>query len=104
MRRPSAAREALRFSPLVKAGWADASRLECVPLIAACAEPPVFLAGRPTAKQAADARVGGIVALVESGFAIYNRGQHGYSHNRSLPSSDGIVQLDHAIGEPLCRQ
>ena len=52
MRRPSAAREALRFSPLVQAGWADASRIESVPLVTAGAEPLVFFAGRPAAERA----------------------------------------------------
>jgi hypothetical protein len=45
MSRPSAAREALSLSPLVQAGWADASGVERVPLIPAGAEPFVFLAG-----------------------------------------------------------
>ena len=48
MRRPSAAREALGFTPLVKAGT-DASRIERVPLVAAGAEPLVALAKRPAA-------------------------------------------------------
>jgi len=56
MRRPSAAREALSFTPLVEAGWADASCIKSIPLIAAGAEPFVFLAGRPATKRAADAR------------------------------------------------
>ena len=56
MRRPTAAREALRFSPLVQASGADASGVEGVPLIAAGAIPFVFLAGRPTAERATDAR------------------------------------------------
>jgi hypothetical protein len=56
MRRPSATRKALGFSPLVEAGWTDASRVKGVPLVAAGAEPLVFLAGRPAAERAADAR------------------------------------------------
>jgi hypothetical protein len=56
MRRPSAAREALRFSPLVKASWADASSVERVPRMTALAEPLVVLAGRPPAERAADVR------------------------------------------------
>ena len=55
MRRPSTAREALRFSPLMQARWADSSRVERVPLVAAGAEPFVFLSGRPAAEWAADA-------------------------------------------------
>src|ERR1700746_178092 len=58
VRRPSAAREALGFSPLVQAGWTDASRIECVPFVAADAEPFVFLPWRPAAKRAADAEAG----------------------------------------------
>ena len=58
MRRPSATREALRFCPLVKAGWADASSVERVPRVTALAEPAVFLPGRPAAQWAAwDAEV-----------------------------------------------
>jgi hypothetical protein len=56
MRRPSGARKALSFSPLVEAGWADASRVEGVPLIPALAKPLVFFAGRPAAEWAPDAR------------------------------------------------
>jgi len=54
MQRPSAAREALSFSPLVQASWADASRFEGIPLIAARAKPFVR---RPAAERAADARL-----------------------------------------------
>jgi hypothetical protein len=56
MRRPSSAREALRFSPLVEAGGADASGVERVPFVSAGAEPLVFFTGRPAAERAADAR------------------------------------------------
>jgi hypothetical protein len=56
MRRPIAAREALGLSPLVKAGWADASGVERIPHIAARTEPLVFFTGRPAAERAADAR------------------------------------------------
>jgi hypothetical protein len=56
MLRPSAAREALRLGPLVKARWADASRVECVPRMTALTEPLVLFAGRPIAERAADAR------------------------------------------------
>jgi hypothetical protein len=55
MRRPSAARETLGFSPLVQARGAHASGVERVPLVAAGAEPLVFFAGRPHAERAADA-------------------------------------------------
>jgi hypothetical protein len=56
MCRPTAAREALGFSPLMQARRADASRVERVPLVAAGAEPLVFIARRPTAERAADTR------------------------------------------------
>jgi hypothetical protein len=42
----------------MEAGGADAPSIEGVPLIAAGAEPFVFLAGRPAAQRAADARAG----------------------------------------------
>ena len=47
MRRPSTAREALRFSPLMEAGWAHASRIESIPFDSAGAKPFVFLSWRP---------------------------------------------------------
>jgi hypothetical protein len=56
VRRPSTAREALGFSPLVQAGWAHASCIERVPFTAAGAKPLVLLAGRPAAERALDAR------------------------------------------------
>jgi len=55
MRRPTAAREALGVSPLMKTGRADASRIESVPLVSAVTKPFVFFAGRPAAQRAADA-------------------------------------------------
>jgi hypothetical protein len=72
VQRPTAAREALRLSPLVQAGWADASRIEGIPLIAAGAEPFVFFAGRPTAERAADARAGWIEAYLLLKLAVWN--------------------------------
>ena len=56
MRRPSAAREALRFSPVVEARGADASSIKRIPRMTALAEPFVLLPGRPAAERAADAR------------------------------------------------
>lgn len=44
MRRPTAARETLRVSPLVKTRGADASGVKRIPLIAAGAEPFVLFA------------------------------------------------------------
>lgn len=74
MPRPSATGQALGRSPLMQASWADASRIERVPLIAAGAEPFVFFAGRPAAEWAANARGAGAlflrkVAIQNSGFA-----------------------------------
>jgi hypothetical protein len=56
MQRPTAAREALGFSPLMEARRTDTSSVEGVPFVSACAKPIVLLAGRPTAERAADAR------------------------------------------------
>jgi len=39
----------------MQAGWAHTSSIEGVPLVAAGAEPLIFLAGRPAAERAADA-------------------------------------------------
>jgi hypothetical protein len=64
MRRPSAVREALGFSPSVEARRADAARVERVPPISALAKPFVFLPGRPAAEGAADARRFGSAGLV----------------------------------------
>jgi hypothetical protein len=64
MRRPSAAREALGFIPLVQAGWTDASRVESVPRMTALAEPFVGFAGGPAAQRATDARGFGRVGLL----------------------------------------
>ena len=58
MRGPSAARETLRLSPLMQAGWADASSIKSVPFVATSANPFVFLAGRPAAQRAPDAWAG----------------------------------------------
>jgi len=49
MLRPSAARKALCFRPLVEARGADASRIKGIPRVTALTEPFVFLAGRPAA-------------------------------------------------------
>ena len=56
MRRPSAARQALRFSPSLEARWGDSPGVECVPFVAAGAEPFVFLSVRPAAERASEAR------------------------------------------------
>jgi hypothetical protein len=48
----------------MEANWANSTSIEGVPLIAALAEPFVFLAGRPAAERASDARARRIVALL----------------------------------------
>jgi len=58
----------------MQAGGADASSIECVPLIAAGAEPEVFLAGRPTAEGAPDSRAIGVEVFLLVGLAIQNHG------------------------------
>jgi hypothetical protein len=80
MRRPSAAREALRFRPLVKASGADASRIKRVPFVSAGARPKVFLAGRPAALRAANARAGRIAALVFLKLVVQCHRFRGVSH------------------------
>ena len=46
----------LQQDQLLETVWADASGVERIPHIAALAEPVIFLAGRPAAERAADAR------------------------------------------------
>jgi hypothetical protein len=55
VRRPAAATEALGLGPRMEANWADASRVECVPFVAARAAPEVFFARRPAAERTANA-------------------------------------------------
>jgi hypothetical protein len=75
MGRPLGAREALRFSPLVKAGWADASSVEGVPIVSACAEPFIFFSGRPATDRAADARGFGLAGfLIFLKLAVWSNG------------------------------
>src|ERR1700745_4397853 len=63
-RRPRSTRETLGFAPLVETGWADASSIKRVPRMTALAEPVIFLAGRPAAERAADARRFRLVGLL----------------------------------------
>src|SRR5438270_6012599 len=86
MRRPSAAREALRFSPLVKARWADGSGIECVPLIPALAKPLVLFPGRPTAERTADARGFGLAGFLLFKFSIQHERFRGVSHKTEYSS------------------
>jgi hypothetical protein len=72
VRRPSAAREALRFSPLVKASGADATCIERIPIEAACAKPFVLLPGRPAAERTADAGTRWFAALLFLKLAVWN--------------------------------
>ena len=100
MCRPSAARKALGLSPLVKARWADAARIECVPLISAGAEPFVLFARRPAAERAADTRVGGFVTLLLLKLAILNDGRIGNVIQETLGTRILHVEL---VLEQLCR-
>ena len=75
MRRPSLAREALGFSPLVQASGAHPSDIESVRFMPTVAGPAVFFAWRPAAEWASDARTGGGEALVLIWFAIYCDGR-----------------------------
>ena len=72
VRRQSGAREALSLSPLMQAGWADASGVERVPLVPAGAKPFVVLAGRQTAERVPNTWTGRIVALLLLSLAIQN--------------------------------
>src|SRR5215469_15075732 len=58
VRRPVAARQALRFRPLMKASWAHPARVERVPFVSARAEPSFFVAGPPTTQGPANPRLG----------------------------------------------
>jgi hypothetical protein len=76
MRRPSAARDALRLGPLMQAGWADSSGVEGIPIVPACAGPEVFFAGRPAADWTADARTGCVpfnIAIRNNDRVVRNR-------------------------------
>jgi hypothetical protein len=53
-----------RFQPSVEIGWADAARVQGIPLIAAGAKPFVLFTWRPAAERAADARFGRTCALL----------------------------------------
>ena len=70
MRRPASASKTLGCSPLLKASWAHAARVEAVPIEATGAEPVVFFPRRPAAQRASDARPGCITALIEGGLAV----------------------------------
>jgi len=72
VQRPAATRKALGLTPLVQAGWADASGIERVPFMSAGTRPEVFFAGRPAAERAADARLGGFATLLFLNLAIQN--------------------------------
>ena len=87
MRRPSAAREALRLTPLVETGWADSSGVEGVPLIPAVAEPLVFFTGRPAAERTTDTRAGGVLILFFLKFSIQHDRFRGVSHKIEYSSS-----------------
>jgi hypothetical protein len=61
----------------MEAGGANPSRIECVPFMAAGAEPFVFLAWRPATQWAPDARARWIATLSFVYFTIQNDGGFG---------------------------
>ena len=71
MQRPPLTRQALGLGPLVQARWANSSRVEGVPDMAAGAEPFVFLAGRPAAEWASNAGAIGVEVFLLVGLAKY---------------------------------
>jgi len=74
MRRPASTREALGFTPPLKANRANPSRIEGVPLMTASARPEVFRARRPAAERAPDRWAGRIAALLLLDLAIHDYG------------------------------
>jgi hypothetical protein len=99
MRRPACAREALCRSPLVQAGWADASRVERVPLIAAGAEPLVLFPGRPAAERAADARRCRLTGLlIISSSSSRSGAMTGLPAMGEIPSYYDLVRITHDRG------
>jgi len=69
----------------MKTGGAHASSVESIPLIAAVAEPFVFLAGRPAAERAADAwrfRFAGFLLFFEVALWNNNRIVGNWIHDR----------------------
>src|ERR1700745_3124096 len=82
MRRPPSTRETLGFAPLVETGWADASGVKGVPLVPTSTEPFVFLAGRPAAERATDARRLRLARVLLFKLAIPDRFR-GVGHHRS---------------------
>jgi len=108
MGRPSTAREALRFSPLMEAGWADASRIKGIPRMIALTEPEVFLAGRPAAERAEDARrLGRAGLLLLFKLAVWNddrivgEGTHGCrSRSARCPPNTWIVLVPASTSPP----
>jgi len=83
-----AALEALRFSPLVNAGGANSSRIECVPLVSTVTRPSVFLAGRPATERAADLRAGSVSVSLNVAVGN-NRGSVSCGTHTFLPFLEG---------------
>jgi hypothetical protein len=92
MRRPSAAREALRVSPPMKTGGADASRIKGIPRMTALTEPVIFLAGRPAAQGTADAWIGGTLAFLRVEFVIQNSRPGSDMHEVGVPFEQSNAQ------------
>jgi len=74
MRRPAATLEALCRRPLMKAGRADASRIERVPQMPTGAGPEVVFARRPTTFGAPDTWARGIETFLLIRFTINDNG------------------------------
>lgn len=110
MRRPSTAREALRFSPLMEAGWAHASRIESIPFDSAGAKPFVFLSWRPSAQRAADAwrfRLAGFplsseIAIWNNDRIVSNRTHAFPSRSARCPPNTWIVLVPAITSPPWC--
>jgi hypothetical protein len=88
MRRPSAARQALGFSPLMQASGADASRIKGIPRMTALAEPLVFFSWQPTAQRAADLRAGSVSVSLNVAVGN-NRGSVSCGTHTFLPFLEG---------------
>ncbi len=58
----------------MKAGWADSSRIERIPLLAAGARPAILFARRPAAERAADAWAARLMDRLFIQFVINNNG------------------------------
>ena len=88
MRRPAGAQEALRFSPLMEASWANAPGVKRVPFVPAGAKPLALFPGRPAAERAADARAGSVSVSLNVAVGN-NRGSVSCGTHTFLPFLEG---------------